>query len=585
VIRFLIPLLGIVILMSFFPLAVSLKDSFFHDIYGEKSFAGFDNYRYLFSDSGFWYSLGITVIWAVACTILVLLGGLVAALFLYRKGRFRRFFLFILCIPWGIPAYIAVPVWRALIHGNSGESLIKRVTGLTINLMSNPPGAFMATLWVSFWMALPFTTFLFVGHLRKIPGDILSAARIDGAGRITIVSEIVFPLLKPAFPMVAVLNLVKFIKDFTVIFLMTVGGPPLPQLITKRSILGLTTTAEVFLYDLFQTSRDIGIPSAFSFIMGTLILVIMLFWYRSNRIRHVRNEKTGYKRLPKRLVESGLLKNGAAILFHTGMYPLVFLVASGSILCLYSLFWMSFSKVNTTFIDRWVPSFFTASNYSRLFGEEQILRYYANSMFLSLTCALLLPMVTFGAAYAMTRISLRKQTAILSVVNLSTVLTGVHSLVPLYVFFRTFGLSDSYIPLILIYLSHSIPFSLLAIKTYLESFPSSFRELALLEGMTEKQYLLKVLFPLSLSPVATSMIHVFLNAWNGFLAPMIFLNDDTRYPLSLKLYTYVGTVSSGNPKWGLFSAASLLNILLIFLLFIPLKRSLFQSELSEYTSE
>ena len=80
------------------------------------------------------------------------------------------------------------------------------------------------------------------------------------------------------------------------------------------------------------------------------------------------------------------------------------------------------------------------------------------------------------------------------------------------------------------------------------------------------------------------MIYTFLNAWNGFLAPMIFLNDDAKYPLSVKLYTYVGKVSSGNPKWGLFSAASILNLIIVFALFSSLRRPLFQSVLAENSS-
>jgi len=583
--RFLVPLLGVILLMSFFPLAVSFKDSFLHDIYGEKTFAGFDNYVYLFSDRGFWLSLGITVIWALASTALMIYGGLSTALFLYKTGRKKvtSLVFFLLFVPWGVPAYMAVPVWRALIHGNSGNSLLKLLTGISVNLITQPGGAFIATLWVSFWMVLPFTAFIFVGHLKKIPQDVIAAAKIDGANHRRLLSDILLPLMKPAVITVTVLNLVKFLKDFTVIFLMTGGGPPMPQLITERSILGATTTAEVFLYDLFETARDIGIPSAFSFIMGLLILTIMLLWYRyQKRVKNAQSLIS--KTRPFGRDPNDLARRSVAFGLHFGSFPLIALISAGTVLSVYALIWMSFSKVDTTYIDTFCPRFFTAQNFSDLFVKEGILRYYANSLFLSVSCALLIPALTFGAAYAMTRISLKKQTTILTVVNLSTVLSGVHSLIPLFVFFRIFKLTDSYLPLILIYLSHAIPFSLLTLKTYLEHFPPSFYELARLEGMPERTYLWKVLFPLSLSPIATSMIHTFLNAWNGFLAPMIFLNDDARYPLSVKLYTYVGSVSSGDPKWGLFSAASILNLILIFALFGPLRRPLFQSIVSENPS-
>jgi len=45
--------------------------------------------------------------------------------------------------------------------------------------------------------------------------------------------------------------------------------------------------------------------------------------------------------------------------------------------------------------------------------------------------------------------------------------------------------------------------------------------------------------------------------WNGFLAPPVFLSDDTLNPISLKLFSFVGNIASGTPRWNLFAAGSL----------------------------
>ena len=62
----------------------------------------------------------------------------------------------------------------------------------------------------------------------------------------------------------------------------------------------------------------------------------------------------------------------------------------------------------------------------------------------------------------------------------------------------------------------------------------------------------------------------------------VFLNDDSKYTISIKLYTFIGSIASGNPRWNLFAAASIVNIALISLLFLSFKRPLQQTRLFEY---
>jgi multiple sugar transport system permease protein len=162
------------------------------------------------------------------------------------------------------------------------------------------------------------------------------------------------------------------------------------------------------------------------------------------------------------------------------------------------------------------------------------------------------------------------------------IMTGIHSLIPLYAMFNGLNLINSYLPLVLIYLFHSIAFSVFTIKTYLDHLPAGLQETALLEGMKPAAYLLKVLFPLSWPVIATSVMISFLNAWNGFLAPLLFLNDDAKYTISIKLYSFVGSIGSGEPQWNLFAATSVVNLGFIIILFLFLKNKLAYSPVTEY---
>ena len=77
------------------------------------------------------------------------------------------------------------------------------------------------------------------------------------------------------------------------------------------------------------------------------------------------------------------------------------------------------------------------------------------------------------------------------------------------------------------------------------------------------------------------MMTAFIAGWNGFQAPLLFLNDESLYPISLKLYSYVGNLGSGSPVWNLFAAASVINTLFIGIIFLKFKNPLGYSPASE----
>jgi multiple sugar transport system permease protein len=92
-----------------------------------------------------------------------------------------------------------------------------------------------------------------------------------------------------------------------------------------------------------------------------------------------------------------------------------------------------------------------------------------------------------------------------------------------------------------------------------------------LEGVKPSAYTWKILVPLSLPPLITASMVAFLGAWNGFTAPLLFINSERLYPVSLRLFSWVGSLGSGAPLWNLFAAASLVNTAIIALLFIRFK--------------
>lgn len=657
------PVIFLIFLVGMSPFLTALRESFFHDYYGERSFAGLENFAYIFNDAAFSYSLNITVLWAFLNVILSLTLGFLLALRLIRRDRGSSALYRMLLIPWGVPVYIAIPLWRAFLHGNGGESVITRLTGFHINLMLDPAAGFLGALAVSLWISVPLSAFVFAGHMRKISRQVIEAARIDGAGEGDLALYIYIPEIKQSILAMGVLNFIKSFKEFTLVFMMTAGGPPLVSGITDRHIIGATTTLGVFLYEIFLRTNDWGINAAYALVMAVLVIFIMSIWvlikkktplnvfllfsalaqfpggspflyliggaylaaaavpailpwitfshilylvFRVHELGFLKGFHPGVliplitvliriirKRKQRKLKEvpvyrwGGLrflkfFSSGGLKTASVGM-SWVFIGVTGIIF--YMLFWMSISRISACYINSLLPSMPTAGNFLTIFEKEGILKYFSNTLIVSAITAVLLPAVIFPGAVWLNRAGKKRTLTFLVVIQIFGIAGGMHSLIPLYRIFLSLGLINTYIPLILIYLYHALPFSLFILTAYLETIPASFRDLALIEGVSPFVYTFRILLPISLPPLFTSIMVAFIGSWNGFQAPLLFLNDEKLYTISLKLYSYVGNLGSGTPLWNLFAAASVVNTLFIGILFLRFKNPISISPLSENSGD
>ena len=651
----LVPVILVLIFIGLSPFLFALVTSFSHDIYGERSFAGLENYIYLTSDKGFRYSLSITAAWSIITTLL----SLTIAFFLAVKmassiSAYSKMLYGALLIPWGIPVYIGVPLWRGIIHGNGGESFLSSLFGLNINLLTDSFGAFFSTVFVHIWLGVPITCFVLLGAMRKIPNNLVENARMDGAHTGICIRHIYFPAVKNTLTVMGALLFVSALKEFTLIYLMTSGGPPLLAGITDRNIIGATTTLGVFLYEIFGETSDFGISSAYAvFLMGFVILVLFFWLFAKGKLKN--------RNIPILLVafSQPLLSGGIGIIFgvlyctavfrkraympvfflqiittvifvalrgfldgfQAGLLvstimavllnrerlpqsaglrklgrdrfpqanvprPFVFLLPAvfifSSLLLSCFLIVLSISEGNVVTFDGLVSRISGAGNFSRLFSETGLHRYFLNTILVSGIAAVLTPFICFPAASFLARRGKRFVALFLLGVQVLSVGGGIHTLLPLYAQFIRIGLSDSYIPLVLIYCYHALPFSLFTMTAYLEQHPRSLRDQASIDGAGPLRYLVSIQVPTSLPVITTTAMITFMSGWNSFLAPLLFINDNEKFTISVKLFSLIGNLGSAHPQWNLFAAASVLNLLIIGALFGPLKRPLQTTALRDF---
>ncbi len=279
------PMVLAAVIFLIYPVFHGLLHSLFDFQDGRAAWLHFMGYRLALQDRALRYSLVVTVLWSTGIVALTLIISVTLASRMALGGKARRILYTVLLLPWAIPVYIAVPLWRAMLYGNGGESLVTWITGFRIPMMEDPAAGFFSAMAVSVWMQIPFTVFICYSHLKRLGKEMIDAAALEGCGVHEVIRWIFIPQLRTPLLMLAFLNGIGSFKEFTSIYLMTAGGPPLVSGITDRYIIGATTTIGVFLYQVFQGMHHYALTASFGVIMAAGVAILVVLWRTAKR-RH-----------------------------------------------------------------------------------------------------------------------------------------------------------------------------------------------------------------------------------------------------------------------------------------------------------
>ena len=239
---------------------------------------GLDNYaRALFKfDSGFLEALLTTIIWTVLNMVIQLAAGFFIALGLNARGlQLKRIYKTLLMVPWAMPAYISILLWRVGMFNTEFGILNKflKLIGLgKVDFFASNGIAFMSCMVLNLWMALPFMISTIDGALQSVDGNLYESATLDGAGFWTKVCRITVPSIRPIVAPAAVMTTFITFKQFDIIYLLTQQ---------KGYMTGATlNTVITYAHQNAFVSNNYGLSSAVSML---LFVVIILFSFLTNR--------------------------------------------------------------------------------------------------------------------------------------------------------------------------------------------------------------------------------------------------------------------------------------------------------------
>jgi len=173
------------------------------------------------------------------------------------------------------------------------------------------------------------------------------------------------------------------------------------------------------------------------------------------------------------------------------------------------------------------------------------------------------------AAYSLAKLNLPGADAITLYLLVGTSMPAQLFMVPLFFLWTKLGLTDNLLGVIIIFWAIQSPFATFLLRSYMLSIPKDFEDAARVDGASEVQVLRHVMAPITWPGFLTVALVVGLGAWNEFLFAVTFLHREEVKPISTSLYAFMQRFGR---EWGLTSAAAVIMILPVIVLFLLLQR-------------
>ncbi len=235
------------------------------------------NWIRLLNDDRFWLDTIQTIRFTMCSVLIEIVLAIVFALILNQNFRGRGLVRSLSILPWALPTTIMALGWRWIFNTPYGpiERIVSIFSTNSINILSNPNIAWIATVFADIWKTTPFITLIILAGLQTIPTDLYEAFKLESGDKLKSFFNITLPLLQPYLIISIIFRLAQAFGVFDLIQVLTLGGPA-----------GSTESIGLYAYLNAMRFLDFGYSATiifFSFIL--LSLFCILAWLLINKIR------------------------------------------------------------------------------------------------------------------------------------------------------------------------------------------------------------------------------------------------------------------------------------------------------------
>ncbi len=216
---------------------------------------------------------------------------------------------------------------------------------------------------------------------------------------------------------------------------------------------------------------------------------------------------------------------------------------------------------------QWIPENPQWQNYVKIWTKIPLAKFVVNTAKLTVIVTLLQLFTSSFAAYAFAKLNFRYKNALFLAYVATIAVPWQVYMVPQFMMMRSFGLNDTHLAIIC--LQAFSAFGVFMMRQFYQGIPDELCEAARIDGMSEYQIYGKIMLPLAKPALSTLTIFTFVNTWNDFLGPLIYLKTESKKTLQIGLRMFIGQNSS---EYGLIMAASVLSLIPVLVVFLALQK-------------
>jgi multiple sugar transport system permease protein len=564
---------------------------------------GLSNYSWLAHDHFYRESVIITMQFTFTAVFLKAVVGVIASLLLNKLAGRASILVGLVLLPWIMPDVVRAITWKQLLDplfGAISYTLLKfHLIKAPMAFLGDLKLALPSVILINLWQGIPFFTINILAGLKAIDQELYEAAAIDGANSWRQFLHITLPGLKYVLIVVTLLSTIWTFNTFTLIFLLTGGGP-----------MDATNIYSIFAYS-YLNGRQYGLAVASALFMAPLLLffimflsrymmqgrtlyadtsvnepgpisraiswpfqklvsiVTTVFWFVNDSIekafeaiarsigRRLESEEVRTGRKPRRHTILRQIPAWFALLMLLTfeLAPFYFVVVSSfkreqQISQIQSIFW---------------PDPWSLSQFQHLLGPARnFMVWLRNTLIVSTITPLISVLVAAAGAYALTRLRWRGSRTMSSLVLIAYLMPGIMMIVPIYQIFSLLHLTDSLAALLLSYPTFALPFAIWLMMGYYATIPEELEAAALVDGCNRFQAFWQVVLPLTKPAMLAVFLFGVTNAWSEFLFAYVMISKESAMTVPVGLSQMIlGDVQ----PWGELCAAALIMTVPVLIIY------------------
>ena len=211
------------------------------------------------------------------------------------------------------------------------------------------------------------------------------------------------------------------------------------------------------------------------------------------------------------------------------------------------------------------------SNFGDIWQKAPMAKYMLNSIIIAGGSTAIAMICGIPAAYALARMKFKGQTAFLGFIIVSQMFAPVVLLIGIYKVMQTMNLTNTLLGLIFINAAFNQAFTIWLLRGTFLSISAEMEQAATIDGCNRIQAMFKILLPVAAPGIVTTLIFIFINAWNEYTVALCLISTDTIKPLTVGINIFNGY---NIIEWQYLFAASIFAIVPVVILFMSIEKNL-----------